>query len=80
MIGVCTVCNQLYDLDSKEAAYEPDRICGPCYLARMVHQSEDRRLLSEYLRPLHTHPDGAGKQQQRSPNYDISQGSARQSN
>jgi hypothetical protein len=74
MIGVCTVCHQLYDFDSEAATYEPDRICGPCYRARMAHQGEDRRLLAEYLRPLHTHPDGADKQQQRSPNDDISQG------
>ena len=71
MIGVCTVCHGLYDFDREEAAFEPERICGPCYRARMAHQSEDRRLLAEYLRPLHTHPDGTGKQQQRAPNDDI---------
>lgn len=31
MIGVCTKCHQLYDFGSEEAAYEPDRVCGPCY-------------------------------------------------
>lgn len=33
MIGVCTRCHNLYDFVSEEAAYEPDRICGPCYRA-----------------------------------------------
>lgn len=31
MIGTCSKCHQLYDFQSEEDAYAPDRLCLACY-------------------------------------------------